>query len=265
MTARFLTSPAFDGLPEIRHGFFTRQGGVSDGVYASLNCGPGSADAPAAVAENRRRVLIALGCPEASLVTLHQVHGDQVHVIAEALAPGAPTAPRPKADGLATRIPGIALGILTADCVPVLFAAPGTGVIGACHAGWRGALGGILEATVAAMAALGASRRQIRAAIGPAIRQPSYEVGPEFPAPFLAENPDNGRFFKENSASGRFHFDLPGYVGQKLAAAGLRRIDDLGNDTLAEDAALFSYRRGSLRGAHDYGRQISAILLERRP
>jgi YfiH family protein len=264
MSVPFLTSHAFEGCAGIRHGFFSRRGGISEGIYAGLNCGPGSADAPEAVAENRRRVLAALGRSGASLFTLHQVHGNRVRVITEPSASAGETAARPKADGLVTRLPGVVLGILTADCVPVLFAAPESGVIGACHAGWRGALCGILEATITAMVELGTDRGQIYAAIGPAIRQPSYEVGPEFPTPFLAENPKNRRFFKENPESGRFHFDLPGYVGQRLGAAGLGGIEDIGKDTLVEATDFFSYRRACLRGEPDYGRQISAILLDPR-
>lgn len=265
MSALSFTSRAFEGFPGIRHGFFSRRGGVSEGIYASLNCGPGSADTPEAVVENRRRVLAALGRPDAPLLTLHQVHGNQVSIVRERpLAPWE-SAARPKADGLVTRLPGVALGILTADCVPVLFTAPDTGVIGACHAGWRGALCGIIEATIAAMVELGAGRRQIYAVIGPAIRQQSYEVGPEFPAPFLAENPGNRRFFKENPESGRLHFDLPGYVSKRLEAAGLGGFEDLGNDTLLEAEDFFSYRRAYLHGEPDYGRQMSAILLDPRP
>ncbi len=254
-----LRLPALEaaGIP---HGFLGRRGGVSGGDYASLNCGQGSDDDPACVAENRRRALAAAGLADAALQTLYQVHGCTVVTLAAPLA-----GERPKADGMATDRPGLALGILTADCVPVLFADPQAGVVGAAHAGWRGALAGVAEATVAAMEALGANRGGIVAAIGPAIGPGGYEVGPDFPAPFLAERAEAARFFRPAERVGpqgrHWLFDLPGYVAARLVSAGAGRVQDLRQDTLADEARFFSYRRGSLRGAPDYGRQISLIGL----
>ncbi|MCW5730049.1 MAG: peptidoglycan editing factor PgeF [Alphaproteobacteria bacterium] len=255
MKLRPLTTTGLAALPGIRHGFFTRHGGVSGGIYASLNCGPGSRDDQAAVRENRRRVAAALGLAEGRLVSLYQVHGRRVVRVE------APFAERPQADGMVTRMPGLALGILAADCVPVLFADDDTGVIGACHAGWKGALAGITDATVAEMVACGARSASIRAAIGPCIRQPSYEVGPEFPAPFLAEDAGNARFFRPSPRPGHHLFDLAGYVATRLGRLGLGLIEDCGHDTRAAPELFFSYRRTTLAGEPDYGRQISAIAL----
>ena len=247
---------ALDAQP-IRHGFFTREGGVSSGIFASLNCGLGSSDDPAHVQENRRRAMAALGLAADRLATVFQVHSAAV-ATAEAVWP---LSERPRADALVTRRPGIALGILTADCAPVLFADTVAGVIGAAHAGWRGALSGVLEATVAAMAALGAEHRRIAAGIGPAIQQASYEVGPEFPAPFLAEDPSNAAFFRAAPRAGHFHFDLTGYAARKLERLGLSRIERAPGDTAADAARFFSYRRSCLRQEPDYGRALSAIAL----
>lgn len=243
--------------PGLRHGFFTRAGGVSEGLFASLNCGFGSGDDPANVAENRRRVAAALGLGPDRLATCYQIHSPAVVTV---------EAPwryedRPRADALVTRTPGLALGILTADCAPVLFADPEARIIGAAHAGWRGAVGGVLEATVAAMRALGASPDRLRAAIGPCIAQASYEVGPEFPAPFLAEDAAYQVFFRPAQRGGHFHFDLPGYVARRLQRLGLGRVEWTGGDTAAEPERFFSYRRSCLLKEPDYGRAISAICL----
>ncbi len=241
-------------LPGLRHGFFTRRGGVSDGLYASLNCGPGSADRPENVTENRRRVAAALGA--GALASLYQVHGRDVVTVDEDYDP----ATRPKADGLVTRRRGLALGVLSADCTPVLFADAEAGVIGACHAGWRGALAGITDATLAAMENLGAARGRIRAAIGPTIRQPSYEVSAPFRAEFIAAEAANADFFGPGRRDGHWQFDLPGYLARRLSRAGVV-FEDTGLDTLAEPERFFSYRRITLAGEPDYGRQVSAIAL----
>ncbi|MBP7064673.1 peptidoglycan editing factor PgeF [Ferrovibrio sp.] len=249
-----VTSPALAALPGLRHGFFTRRGGVSTGLYAALNCGPGSADDPAHVAENRRLVAASLGAK--ALTSLYQVHGREVIVVDDSYDP----ASRPKADGLVTRRRGIALGVLSADCTPVLFADAVAGVIGACHAGWRGALAGITDATLAAMEKLGADRARIRAAIGPTIRQPSYEVSEPFRVEFTAADAGNADFFGAGKRPGHWQFDLPGYLARRLGAAGVA-FEDTGLDTLAEPERFFSYRRITLAGEPDYGRQVSAIAL----
>jgi hypothetical protein len=241
----------------IRHGFFTRDGGVSNGLFASLNCGYGSADDVGNVSENRGRVLDALGLARDRLATCYQVHGTAVAVVDDVRTLEA----RPRADAMVTRRPGVALGILTADCAPVLFVDAEAGVIGAAHAGWRGALGGVLDRTVQAMAELGASPQRLSAGIGPCIAQASYEVGPEFPAPFLAESAANAGFFQPAPRAGHRLFDLAGYVAQKLQRLGLARIERSGGDTAAESERFFSYRRSCLRQEPDYGREISVIAL----
>lgn len=245
------------GAPALRHAFFTRAGGVSAGLYASLNCGLGSGDDPAHVAENRRRAMAALGLGAGKLATLYQVHGAAVATVDESWAPSE----RPRADALVTRRTGVALGILTADCAPVLLADATAGVIGAAHAGWRGALAGVLEATVAAMAAQGAEPRRIVAAVGPAIQQASYEVGPEFPAAFLAADPANAALFREAPRAGHFLFDLTGYAAQRLERLGLARVECAAGDTAADAERFFSYRRSCLNQEPDYGRALSAIAL----
>lgn len=242
--------------PGVAHGFFTREGGVSGGIYASLNCGSGSGDDPAAVAANRARAAEALGVAHDALATNHQVHGSDVITVTGAWRVN----PRPRADGMVTKERGVALGILTADCVPVLFADAAAGVIGAAHAGWRGAVTGVLEATVTAMTALGAERARIRTGFGPAIAQASYEVGPEFPAPFLTLDPANQRFFV-TQPNGKYRFDLPGYVRARLVALNLAAVETTGGDTAAEPARFFSYRRSRLQREPDYGRLLSAIAL----
>ncbi len=244
-------------FPSVRHAFFTREGGVSEGIYASLNCGFGSCDDAARVAENRRRAMGRLGLGSDALSTLYQVHSATVVEIARPFAPG--TAPR--ADAQVTATPGVALGILTADCAPVLFADEAAGVVGAAHAGWRGALSGVVEATVAAMERLGAARARIAAAIGPAIGRQSYEVGPEFRDAFFAADVANARFFDAGRAD-RFRFDLPAYVESRLMAAGLGSVARIDADTCAAPDRFFSYRRVTLEGSGDYGRALAAIALE---
>jgi YfiH family protein len=243
-------------LPGIRHGFFTRAGGVSQGLYAGLNCGPGSADVPASVAENRLRVARHLG-GDADVCTIYQVHsGDAVMLD----APVAPEA-RPKADGIATRTPGLVIGVLTADCAPVLFADPEAGVVGAAHAGWRGAVAGVLEATVGEMEKLGARRNRIIAAIGPSINQDSYEVGPDFEAALLESCASNEMFLARNNSRERAHFDLPGYVAMRLEKSNIGAVERRTVCTYANDSLFFSFRRSQHRAEGDYGRQISAIVV----
>ena len=253
-----IAAPALAGRG-IRHAFFTRQGGVSKGIYGTLNCGFGSRDEWDKVAENRRRTATALGVTPKSLITAYQVHGTEVVTVE---APWE-AASAPRADAMVTARPGIALGILTADCAPVLFAdaGAGAGVIGACHAGWRGALAGVAEATVAAMEALGARRTHMAAVVGPAIGPQSYEVGPEFPQPFLDQDGANQARFRPAARDGHFLFDLAGYVRHRLGKCGLALIADTGHDTCGEDSLLFSYRRACLRGEADFGRALSAIVL----
>lgn len=248
-----VTAASLAGTP---HGFFTRRGGVSGGLYASLNCGPGSADDQAAVQENRRRIASALGAGN-GLVSLYQVHGREVVTVGEDYDI---SGPRPKADGMVTAQHGIALGILTADCAPVLLADAEAGVIGACHAGWRGALAGVTDATIEAMERLGAIRERIRAAIGPLIRQPSYEVSDSFRDGFVDAASGNAAFFTPGRRDGHWQFDLPGYLMLRLRQAGVS-AEDLALDTCADPVRFFSYRRTTLAGEPDYGRQVSAIVL----
>jgi YfiH family protein len=250
----FLASPTLSRFASLRHGFFGRLGGVSGGVYASLNAGPGSRDAPEAVAENRRRIAEALGVAEPCLLNAHQAHTARA-VVVEAPWQGA----RPEADGLATRTPGLALAALAADCAPVLFADSAAGVIGAAHAGWRGALGGVLEATLAAMESLGGRRSEIAAAIGPTIGPASFEVGPELRQSFCAERAAAAAFFAPGRDD-RYMLDLPGYCAMRLAELGLAEIDHVSADTLSDDR-FFSHRRSVREGAGDYGRNLSAIVL----
>ena len=244
-------------LPGIRHAFFTREGGVSEGIYASLNGGLGSHDVPERVAENRRRMTERLGA--AALTGLHQVHSaDAVVVEAPFAADG-----RPRADGMATRVPGLALGILTADCGPILFADAEARVVGAAHAGWKGALTGVVDATLAAMEGLGARRERVIAVLGPTIGRAAYEVGPEFRARFEAADPGYGRYFGESPGRpGHARFDLPAFVTDRLRHAGVGTVADLGLCTYSDPDRFFSYRRTTHRGEPDYGRQIAAIVLE---
>jgi polyphenol oxidase len=249
----FLTSP---NLSPISHGFFTRKGGVSDGIYASLNCGWGSQDHPSNVVENRRRVAAALGAAAENLCSLYQVHGAEVITVTGAWS----RAELPKADAMVTSQKGLALGILTADCVPVLFADAKAGVIAAAHAGWRGALASVLEATVDAMCAIGAKPSQIASAIGPCIAQKSYEVGQEFYDTLIKADAGNVGFFI-NTPAGKRYFDIKAYVRKKLEFAGITTINILENDTYLEEDNFFSFRRTTHRSEKDYGRQISAIML----
>ena len=242
----------------IRHGFLTRRGGVSGGLYASLNCGFGSGDDRDRVARNRQIAMQRMGLAEDALMTVYQVHGAEILVVDR----DTPKSDPPEADAMVSREPGVALGILTADCAPVLFADPDVGVIGAAHAGWRGARTGVLEATVAAMADLGARRESIVAAIGPCIARTSYEVGPEFPGPFIADDPANRRFFTAAGRPGHHRFDLSGYVAARLAALGLAAVEAVSADTCADGDRFFSYRRTTLSRESDYGRGLSAIALE---
>lgn len=252
-----LTAETLEHQPGLRHGFFSRQGGVSQGCFASLNCGLGSADDTEAVRENRGRAMRQLDLPADALLTCFQVHSPTAVTVTD---PWAET-DRPRADALVTDRRGVALGVLTADCAPVLLADPEAGVIGAAHAGWKGALAGVIETTVAAMQALGARRRRIAAAVGPCIGWDSYEVGPEFPLAFLAQSADNRRFFKPGSGD-RQHFDLRAFVAWRLAEAGVGMLAVDPGDTLAEEGRFFSYRRSTQRREPDYGRLLSAIALE---
>lgn len=256
-----LTAPVLDGLNGIAHGFFTRVGGVSEGLYASLNCGPGSYDEPEAVTENRARAAGALGVSGTALVTAYQVHSPDVVRVAHPWTPDN----APRADGLVTDQPGLALGVLTADCAPVLFADDHAGIIGAAHAGWKGAIGGVLETTVQTMIGLGAHPSHIRAAIGPTIGPDSYEVGLEFRERFLDEGRGNDIFFRPSVRNDHFLFDLPGYAQSLLLQIELGAVEVLARDTRAEEDTFFSYRRATLEGQKDYGRQLSAIVLRDGP
>lgn len=252
-----IQSEALSRDPRIRHAFFTREGGASEGLYASLNGGLGSGDDRARVLENRARMAERVGVAPDALLSVHQIHSPDVVVVEEPWAPDA----RPKADAMATDRPGIALAILTADCGPVLFADAEAGVIGAAHAGWRGALAGVLEATVAAMERLGARRDRIAAVLGPTISQPAYEVGAELRDAVVAEDRTAERFFAAGAREGKFQFDLPGYIGARLARAGVGAAHDLARCTYRQEDLFYSYRRATHRGEPDYGRLVSAIAL----
>lgn len=242
----------------IRHLFFTRQNGVSTGIYGSLNCGPGSDDTRSLVVRNRARAMAAMGLEPETLVTVHQIHSPDVVYVDTPW----PLGDAPKADAMVTAERGVALGILTADCAPVLFAEPDAGVIGAAHAGWKGALGGVIDATIDAMRSLGADPDRISAAIGPCIMQPSYEVGADFRSSFLEAGSANERFFATGTVTGKYQFDLPGYVVHRLNDAGVGSINCLHLDTYADEERFFSYRRATHQGEPDYGRLLSAIALE---
>jgi YfiH family protein len=244
-------------LAGIHHGFFTRSGGVSHGVYATLNGGVGSNDAPENVAENRARMAVALGVAPDHLLTAYQIHSPDVVVAEQPWT----QANRPRADAIVTRTPRLAIGVSTADCGPLLFADAEARVIGAAHAGWRGALTGVIEATIAAMEKLGAERARIVAALGPTIRQPNYEVGPEFVARFLAADADNARFFAASERAGHAMFDLAGTIAGRLQRAGVMNFEDLGLCNYAEPERFFSYRRTTKQAEPDYGRHINAIAL----
>lgn len=250
-----LTSPLLD-LPGVRHAFFTRQGGVSEGIYAGLNVGQGSSDAAEAVVENRRRAAAHFGLPLAALSTCYQIHS------AEALAADQPWGDaRPQADGVVTATPGVLCGALAADCAPILFADPKAGVVAAAHAGWKGALTGIAEATVQAMQARGATPRNIVAVVGPCIAQTSYEVGLEFLDRFLAVDPANGRFFAPGVSAEKRQFDLPAFVLSRIESSGVEACAWIGADTCADEARFYSNRRAFQRGEPDFGRLLSAIAL----
>jgi YfiH family protein len=254
----FATVTALES-PAIAHGFFGRQGGVSEGVYASLNAGPGSQDKAESVAENRARIATALGFAPEKLLTLYQIHSAIVQVVDKPLADmRQPQPERPQADAMVTKTPGLLLGILTADCTPILFADAKNGVVGAAHAGWKGAHANIMCETVKAMESLGARRENIHAAIGPCIHQPSYEVDATFRQTFLALADANEAFFLAGK-EGRWQFDLPGYVAHLLKAEGIAGVHNLGHDTYTREAEYFSYRRTTHRKEPDYGRNLSVI------
>ncbi|HEY6861318.1 MAG TPA: peptidoglycan editing factor PgeF [Pseudolabrys sp.] len=244
-------------LDRIRHAFFTRSGGVSEGVYASLNGGVGSNDAPDKVAENRARMATTLGVNPDRLLTPYQIHSPDVVVADKPWT----REKRPRADAIVTRVPCLAIGVSTADCGPLLLADSEAGVVGAAHAGWRGALTGVIEATIATMERIGADRGRITAALGPTIRQPNYEVGPEFIERFVAADPGNTRFFMASQRTEHAMFDLTGYIAERVRQAGIVQFEDLGLCTYAEPERFFSYRRTTLRAEPDYGRHINAIAL----
>ena len=252
-----LHSPLLSAVPGLRHAFFSRNGGVSDGIYSGLNGGIGSRDDPANVAENRRRMAEQIGVKPEHLLTAYQIHSPDVVVASEPWD----TAARPRADAIVTRIEGLAIGITAADCGPVLLADPNARVIGAAHAGWKGALTGVVESTVAAMEKLGADRSGIVAAIGPLIRQDSYEVGNEFVEKFIETDAENSMFFLPAAREGHAMFDLAGFIRMRLENAGVLVIDDIGVDTYS-DERFFSYRRSVHRKEPDYGRHVHAIALE---
>ncbi len=251
-----ITSSLFDRA-SIRHGFFTREGGVSTGVYAGLNCGAGSEDLTENVRSNKRRAMQKLGMNEDDLATVYQIHSTEVVYIKDR----SQIAEKPKADALVTCLPGIALGILTADCVPILFADAKNGVIGAAHSGWKGALGNIAKEVIDVMVHAGAERSQISAAIGPSIQHNSYEVGPDFPAPFIKLDEANKAFFSASTRDGHFMFDLTGFVKMQLEHLQIGAVDRLSHDTCTDERLFFSYRRMCKRKEADYGRQLSSIAL----
>lgn len=244
-------------LSGVRHGFFTREGGVSRGIYASLNCGIGSSDDTQSVLENRRRVARFLGGTIDGVVTLYQEHGTTAQVVSGPL----PRQALPRADAIVSKTPGLVIGVLTADCAPVLLADPEARIVAAAHAGWRGAVAGIIESVVAEMERQGASRPRIRAAVGPCINQDAYEVGPEFEAEFLSRCPENSRFFVPAANVGRLRFDLPGFVRHRLAETGIGSLFAVTTCTYENESLFFSYRRKLHRQEADYGRQISAIVV----
>lgn len=247
-----LTHPS---LADVPHGFFGRRGGTSAGLYDSLNCGLGSRDEPAVVRANRAKVAAHIAGPNAVLLTCHQIHSPTAVVVEAAWADGG----QPRADALVTRTPGLVIGALAADCMPILFADPVAGVVGAAHAGWRGALAGVEAATLEAMERIGAKRGRISAVIGPCISQAAYEVGPEFVDAFLAEDRAAERYFAVPAAGQKPHFDLPGFMLGRLHDAGIASADWLGRCTYAEPDQFYSYRRATHLREPDYGRQVAAI------
>jgi YfiH family protein len=255
---RLLQAPSLTALAGVKHGFFTRHGGVSRGVYESLNVGLGSGDDAADVAENRRRAAAAFGAPPAALTTCFQIHSAAVKVATGPWEQG-----RPEADGVVTAKAGVLCGALAADCAPVLIADSEAGVVSAVHAGWRGALSGVVEAAVETMIGLGASPHRLVAAVGPCIGPESYEVGSDFMARFEARDPAYGRFFSAGASSDKRQFNLPDFVLHRLAVAGVGSAEWIGRDTCAEPDEFFSNRRAFKRGEADYGRLLSVIVLER--
>ena len=253
-----LESPLLSAIPGLRHAFFTREGGVSGGIYGSLNGGVGSNDDPAHVEENRRRMAEQLGVTPERFLGVWQIHSPDA-VVATAPWQG-PS--RPRADAIVTQSEGLAIGVTAADCGPILFVDPGARVIGAAHAGWKGALTGILESTIATMEKLGAERSGIVAAIGPMIRQSSYEVGGEFVERFIEADAENALFFIPSAREGHAMFDLAGFIRMRLEESGVLVIDDTGIDTYS-DEGFYSYRRSVHRNEPDYGRHVHAIALER--
>ncbi len=251
-----ITTANLGALPGVRHGFFTRRGGVSGGLYDGLNCGFGSDDDATAVAENRRRIEADMQAHHGPL-TVHQVHGTTVAAVAGPWPEDGP----PRADALVTATPGLAIGVLAADCTPVLLADPAAGVVAAAHAGWKGALAGVTDAALAAMADLGAEAGRVHAAVGPCIAQASYEVGAELRDRFLEHDAENAAFFAAGARAAHFQFDLEGYVAARLHAAGVGSLECVHRDTYAEDGLFYSYRRATHRGEGDYGRGLSAIML----
>jgi len=254
--ASMLTADCLAEMPGIGHGFFMRTGGVSSGIYASLNCGLGSKDDPGLVSQNRGRITAALGVPEAPIITPHQVHSATAVVAASPWSRES----MPKADAIVTATRGLVIGVLSADCAPILFADPVARIIGAAHAGWRGALSGILEATVVAMEQAGARRSRINAVVGPCINQSAYEVGPEFVEKFTSASSDYARYFTKPPGA-KPHFDLPGFVASRLSELALDTVELQSACTYRNDDKFFSYRRATHRREDDYGRQISAIVL----
>ncbi|MGI8569560.1 MAG: peptidoglycan editing factor PgeF [Methylocella sp.] len=241
--------------PALAHGFFTRQGGVSTGVYASLNGGVGSQDDPHSVAENRRRMAAHLCGDPAHLLVPYQIHSAEALIVMNAFGE------RPRCDALATSVRGLGLGVTGADCGMILFADQEARVIGAAHAGWKGALAGVLEATLEAMETLGARRASTAAALGPTISRKNYEVGAEFAGRFIAESNDYNRFFSASQRADHFMFDLPGFIAMRLRLAGIGSFEDVTRDTYAEPESFYSYRRSVHESEPDYGRQIAAIAL----
>ena len=252
-----LQSASLAALADIRHGFFTRTGGVSQGVYASLNGGVGSNDAPEQVAENRARMAQSLGVAPERFLTPYQIHSPEVVVADRPWT----AETRPRADAVVTREPGLAIGVSTADCGPLLFADAKARVIGAAHAGWRGALTGVIDGTVAAMEKLGAYRADMTVTLGPTISQPNYEVGAEFVERFLAADADNARFFKDSIRADHAMFDLNGYIAARIKRAGVVKFEDLGLCTYADPQRFYSFRRATHLSEPDYGRHINAIAL----
>lgn len=253
-----ITADNLSGTLTLRHGFFTRDGGVSEGIFSSLNCGYGSGDDAENVRQNRENAMSRISSTADVLTTAYQVHSSEVAVVEKLWS----IDNRPQVDALVTQVPGIALGIMTADCAPVLFADAEAGVIGAAHAGWKGALGGVLQATIDTMEELGGARSRIIAALGPCIRQQSYEVGPEFKASFITVSTDYETYFLPADRQTHFMFDLATFIMDRLQSLNLASVEDVGVDTYEESNRFFSYRRATHKGEADYGRGLSALVME---